>query len=169
MKALYDFLTSKGQMLALFLAILCIAIVMISIFTDISGQGYDVGTDLVSILKDPDSTQEFNFFNAAIYIPQALIIVTALAMVVFGVIALISDPKGSMKFFVSGVIILVLFFLFYSMSESETTGKIFSLLQKNNIGDGTSKFISGGIKTSILMIGFSVVAAIAGEVYNFFI
>ncbi len=168
MKALYDFLTSKGQMIALLLAIVCIAIVMISIFTGISGQGYDVGTDLVSILKDPDSTQEFNFFNAAIIIPRALIILTALIMVVFGVIALISDPKGSMKFIVSTVVILLLFFVFYSISESETTGKIFSLLQKNNIGDGTSKFISGGIKTSLLMIGLSVVSAIGGELYNFF-
>jgi len=168
MKALYDFLTSKGQLLALVLALVCIAIAMISIFAGIGSAGYDVGTDLVSILKDPDSTEQFNFFNAAIRIPQVLIVLTALAMIGFGVMALVSDPKGSMKFIVSTVVILLLFFVFYSISESETTGKIFSLLQKNNIGDGTSKFISGGIKTSILMIGLSVVSAIGGELYNFF-
>ncbi len=168
MKALYNFLTGKGQLIALLLAILCVVIVLGSIFSGIGGAGYDVGTDLVSILKDPDSTQEFNFFNAAIAIPMTLIIIAAAALVIFGLLSLVSDPKGSMKFIISAAVVLVVFFLFYSMSQSETTGKIFTLLQTNNIGEGTSKFISGGIKTTILLIVLSVISAIGGEVYNIF-
>ena len=168
MKALYNFLTGKGQLIALLLAIVCVLIVMVSIFTGIGGAGYEVGTDLVSILKDPDSTQEFNFFNPAIAIPVTLIIVAMAALVIFGVISVASDPKGSIKVLISGAVVLVLFFLFYSMSESETAGKIFSLLQKNDIGEGTSRFISGGIKTTLLLIGLSVVSAIGGELYNIF-
>lgn len=168
MKALYNFLTGKGQLIALVLAIVCVAIVMISIFTGIGGAGYDVGTDLVSILKDPDSSQEFNFFNAAIAIPMVLIILAVASLVIFGVLALVSDPKGSMKFLISGAVVLVLFFVFYSISDSESTGKIFELIQKNDIGEGTSKFISGGIKTTLLLIVLSIVSAIGGEVYNIF-
>ena len=168
MKALYNFLTSKGQLIALVMAILCVAIVMISIYTGIGGAGYDVGTDLVSILKDPDSTQEFNFFNAAILIPMVLIILAAISLVAFGVLALVSDPKGSMKFLIGAAVMVVLFFVFYSMSESETTGKLFELIQSNDIGEGTSKFISGGIKTTLLLIVLSIVSAIGGEVYNIF-
>ena len=87
---------------------------------------------------------------------------------VFGVLALVSDPKGSMKFLISGAVVLVLFFVFYSISDSESTGKIFELIQKNDIGEGTSKFISGGIKTTLLLIVLSIVSAIGGEVYNIF-
>lgn len=168
MKALYNFLTSKGQLVALLLAILCVAIVLGSIFSGLGSAGYDVGTDLVSILKDKDSTQEFNFFNPAISIPQALIVIALLALIVFGVISLVSDPKGSLKFIISAAVVLVLFGIFYSISDSETSGKIFELIQKNNISEGTSKFISGGIKTTILLITLSVITAVGGEVYNIF-
>jgi len=168
MKALYSFLTGRGQLIALVLAILCVAIVMISIFTGIGNAGYDASTDLVSILKDPDSDQSFNFFNAAVYIPVVLIGIAAISLVVFGVLAIVSDPKGSMKFIVSTAVIMVVFFIFYSMSQSETSGKIFELIQTNGIGEGTSKFISGGIKTTLLLIGLSVVTAVGGEGYNLF-
>lgn len=168
MKALFNFLTSKGQLIALVLAIVCVVIVMGSIFSGINGAGYDVGTDLVSILKDKDSTQTFDFFNAAIAIPGLLIILAIAALVIFGVLSIVSDPKGSLKILISGGVILLIFFAFYAMSESETTGKIFTLIQKNDIGEGTSKFISGGIKTTILLIGVSAVTAVVGEVYNLF-
>jgi hypothetical protein len=168
MKALYNFLTARGQMIALFLAILCVAIVMGSIFSGLGSAGYDTSTDLVSILKDPDSTQEFNFFNPAVAIPRILILLCVIAVVVFGVLSVVSDPKGSLKFIISGGVIVLLFFVFYASSESETTGKIFALLQREDISEGTSKFISGGIKTTMLLIGFSIVSAVAGEVYNIF-
>lgn len=168
MKSLFNFLTGKGQLIALLTAIVCIAIVMGSIFSGIGSAGYDVGTDLVSILKDKDSTQNFDFFNAAIAIPIVLIIVAVAALVIFGVLSIVSDPKGSLKVIVSGAVVLVVFFVFYAASESETTGKIFALLQREAIGEGTSKFISGGIKTTILLIGLSIVSAVGGEVYNLF-
>lgn len=168
MKALFNFLTGKGQLIALLLAILCVVIVLGSIFSGLNGAGYDTSTDLVSILKDPDSTQEFSFFNPAVTIPVILIGLAVVALVVFGVLSVVSDPKGSLKFIISAAVVVVLFFVFYAASESETSGKIFTLLQTNDISESTSKFISGGIKTTVLLIGLSVVAAIGGEVYNIF-
>jgi hypothetical protein len=168
MKSLYNFLLGKGQIGALFLAIICIVIVMGSIFSGLGGAGYDAGTDLVAILKDKDSTQTFDFFNASILIPTILIVIAVIALVVFGVMGVVTHPKASMKAVISAGIVLLLFFLFYSISDSETTGKVFSLLQKNDIGEGTSKFISGGIKTSVTLIIVSFLTAAGGEIYNFF-
>ena len=168
MKSLFNFLTNKGQLIALVIALLCVAIVMGSIFSGLSGAGYDVGTDLVSILKNKDSKETFDFFNAAISIPMVLIGASLLLFVVFGVKSVVSDPKGSLKFVLSFGVILLLFFVFYSMSENETSGKIFGLLQRENIGEGTSKFISGGIKTALLLSGVSLISMVVGELINLF-
>ena len=168
MKSLFNFLTSKGQLGALLLAVLCIAIVLGSIFSGLASANYEVGTDLVAILKNKESKEAFNFFNAAIMIPMVLIIIAAVLLVLFGLKSLLSDPKGSMKFIISTVVIVLLFFVFYSMSDNETTGKVAALIQKFNVSPGVSKFISGGIKTTLLLVGASVVAAIVGEILNFF-
>ena len=168
MKSLYNFLTGKGQLLALVLAVVCIVAVLGSIFSGLGSAGYDAGTDLVQILKDEDSTQDFAFFAPAVVIPVLLIGFALVALVVAGVASLVSDPKGSMKFLASAGVVVVLFLIFYATSESETTGKIFELMQTNDIGEGTSKFISGGIKTTILLVAASAVTMIGGEIYNIF-
>ena len=168
MKSLYNFLTGKGQVLALGLAVVCIVSVLGSIFSGLGSAGYDAGTDLVQILKDEDSTQDFAFFAPAVVIPVILIITAVLALVIAGVASLISDPKGSMKFIASAGVVVVLFLIFYATSQVETSGSIFNLMQEKDIGEGTSKFISGGIKTTILLVAASAVTMIGGEIYNIF-
>jgi hypothetical protein len=55
-----------------------------------------------------------------------------------------------------------------SISDSETTGKIAALLQKNDISEGTSKMISGGIKTTVLLAIGAFIAMVVMEILNFF-
>jgi hypothetical protein len=54
------------------------------------------------------------------------------------------------------------------MSESETTGKIAELIQKNNISEGTSNMISGGLKTTVLLAIGCAIAMVVLEIYNMF-
>lgn len=168
MKSLFNFLNSKGQMGALILAVVCIVIVLGSIFGGLSSSNYDVGTDLVQILKDKDSTETFDFFNSAITIPVILICIAALLLVVFGIRSLVTDPKGSLKFIVSAAAVVVLFFIFQSMADAHVTGKAAELVAKDNLSDSTVKMIGGGITTTVLLIGAAIVAAVVGGIINLF-
>lgn len=167
MKAIYNLFNQKGQMIALLLGVLCIAIVLGSIFSGISGAGYDTSTDLNAVLKSGGG-DGFNYLNLAIAIPAILIIIALLAWAVFGLMGLIGNPKGSMTFLIGFVILLVLFFILYSMSDAESTGKIAELVGKNNISENVSKMISGGVKS---VMGLTIVAffgIILFEIYNLF-
>lgn len=164
---MYKLLTSKGQLGALLLGLVCAAIALLSIITGIKGAGYSTSDDLNLIMKNnPEAS--FDFFNPAIYIVVFLIVVAALAWIVFGVFGLISNPKGSMKFIIAIVAILILVFALYSMSDSETTGKIFELIQKNNISEGISKMITAGIKATIGLALIALASMVGMEIRNAF-
>ena len=164
---MYKTLTKNGQLFALILGVGCAAIALLSIIFGLSGAGYSVSDDLNSIMKsNPEAT--FNFFNPAITIVILLVILAMLAWLIFAILRLVSDPKGSIKFFISFGAILLIVFILYSISENETTGKIHELLQKNNIGEGTSKLISAGLKTTVLLAVLSVVAMVGMEIRNAF-
>ncbi|MBT8233927.1 MAG: hypothetical protein HKO66_05990 [Saprospiraceae bacterium] len=168
MKSLFTFLNNKGQLGALILAVLCIIIVMGSIFAGLGSANYEVGTDLVQILKDKESTQTFEFFNAAIIIPVILIGLAAFAMLSFGVKDVVSDPKGSIKLLAGVGVLVILFFIFQSMSDAHVTGKAAELVAKDNLADGTVKRIGGGIMTTVLLIGLAIAAAVVGGIANLF-
>ena len=168
MKSLYNLLNAKGQMASLVLAVLCVAIVLGSIFSGLSGEGYEVGTDLVKILKDEDSTQTFDFFNMAIRIPIALILIAAIALIFFGLKSVVSDPKGSIKFIIGAVILAILFFIFQSMATPELGGKAAEIASKQGLSDTTITRIGGGIGATVLLIGLAIASAIVGGIANIF-
>jgi len=164
---MYKLLTSKGQVAALGLGIVCSLIAIFSIVSGIKGAGYSTGDDLNQIMKNnPEAT--FDFFNPAIYIVLLLILAAVLAWVFFGVMGLVSNPKGSMKFIIAIIAILALVFILYSMSDSETAGKIYELLQKNSISEGISKMISAGIKATIGLAILAMIAMVGMEIRNAF-
>lgn len=164
---MYKFLTQKGQMIALLLGIFVIAIGMLSIVNGIGGAGYSTGDDLNQIMKDNPNVS-FDFFNPAIAMVIALIIIAAVAWLGFSLFGLISDPKGSLKFILGFAAVLVLFFILYSTSDAENTGRIGMLVQKFDINDTVSKMIGGGVKTAVLGISVGFIGAALFEVYNLF-
>lgn len=168
MKSLFNFFTSKGQLGALIFAIILIAIVFMSIFGGLGSAGYDSGVDLVPILQDEESTQTFDFFKPAVAVPVYLIGFTAMLMIFFGLKAILTDPKGSMKMIISLIVLAIIFFAFYSMSDAETSGKIGELVQEFDVRESTSKMISGGIRTTILLAVVSAALMFIMEIWNMF-
>ena len=164
---MYKLLTTKGQAAALGLGLLCSLIAVFSIISGIKGAGYSTSDDLNQIMKNnPDAL--FVFFMPSIYVVLFLIAVAVIAWLAFGVMGLIGNPKGSMKFLIALVAILALVFVLYSMSDSETSGKIYELLQKNNITEGVSKMITAGIKATVGLALVAIFAMIGMEVRNAF-
>lgn len=168
MKSLFTFLTKRGQLFALLLAIACIVIVFSSIFGGLSNAGYDTGLDLVPILQDDESTQSFDFFTPAVAIPYYLTAICMFLLVIFFIKDIVTNPKGSMKMIIGLIVLAVVFFALYSSSTAENVGKIGALSQEFNVSDNISKMISGGLKTTV---GLAIVAAISMvlmEIWNMF-
>jgi hypothetical protein len=164
---MYKLLTDKGQLFALSLGIVAIAIAMLSIVMGIKGAGYNTSDDLNAIMKqNPDVS--FDFFNPAITVVMILILVALVSWIAFSVWTLVSDPKGSIKFLIGLGGVLVLFFIMYATSDAETTGRLGMLVQKFNVSEGVSKLISGGVKTAVLGIVVGFIGAAIMEIINLF-
>jgi MFS superfamily sulfate permease-like transporter len=164
---MYNYLTKHGQLVAFLIGLVVIVVFLGSVISGLSSAGYDMGTDLNAL--DADVKQNINFFNPGLYLTAFLGAITAfLAFVLFGVWNLVKFPKDAIKF-VSGIaVLLVIFFILYSMSGVETAGKLGELHDSEGISDGTSKFISGAMKTAMGLAFVSFIAMFAGELRNMF-
>ena len=164
---MYKFLTKNGQSLALGLGVLVIAIFLISIYTGFSSAGYDMSTDL-NKLSDAEQA-EIGFFDAGIGLTVAMIIVSfLLAFVVFGIFDLIKFPKNAVKFAIGVLGLAIVFYALYATSSFDTGGRLAKLNDDFDITPTISKFISGGIKTTLGLLGFSAFAVVVGELWSIF-
>jgi hypothetical protein len=164
---MYKFLTKNGQSMALGLGVLVIAIFLISIYSGFSSMGYDMSTDL-NKLSDAEQA-EIGFFDTGIWLTVAMIVIAfVLAFVVFGIYDLIKFPKNAIKFAVGVLGLAVVFYALYATSSFDSAGRMEMLNERFEITESISKFISGGIKTTLGLLGFSVLAVIAGELWAIF-
>ena len=164
---MYQFLTKKGQLLAITLGVVVVAIFLGSVFSALSSAGYSMGDDLNGIMKaNPDQT--FSFFDIGIQLTLALIVIALAAAVLFGIFQLISAPKQSIKGIIGIAAIAVLFFALYSTAGTDTDSVIGNIIAKFNVSDNQSKMISGGIMTTLILLGLSMISMLLFEVYNLF-
>ncbi len=164
---MYKFLTKNGQSVALGLGVLVIAIFFINIYSGFNAAGYDMST---ALNKLPDAEQSaIGFFDTGIMLTVVMAVVAfVLAFVVFGATDLIKFPKNAIKIG-GGILVLgLIFFALYSTSTFHDTGRFVMLNEKFDITENVSKFISGGIKTTIGLLGFSALALVLGEVWSQF-
>ena len=164
---MYKLLTDKGQMFALLIGLVCIAIFFGTVLSGLSGAGYSVSDDLNQIMKNNPGA-DFSFFNTGIMLVAVLIGVALLFAVVFGLLQLISSPKNSMKGILAVVAIVAVFFITYNMASPDATGPIAETLQKFDVSENISKMIGGGITTTGILGGIAFLLLIVFEVFNLF-
>lgn len=163
---MYKLLTTKGQLFAIILGVLSVAIALGTIISGVKSN-YSMGDDLNDILKNNEEAN-FDFFNPAINIVVILIIVAVIAMVLFGLLHLISDPKSSIKAIIGLGLVVAFFFILTSSADVAGTAKLSELVDKNSLSDGISKMISGGVKTAVFAALIAFFAAVVMEIINLF-
>ena len=168
MLSLYRFFTSKGQMFGFLLGVALVAITLLSVIMGIDGAGYTVGEDFNKMMKTEGNTETFEFFNLVAYIPPILVILIIAIMVIFGLLQLVKNPKGSMKILIGLAVVAILAFIFYSTSVSESTGKLGLLIDKFEVSETASKMISAGLKTVLSLFGGAIVLMFVSEIRNLF-
>jgi len=155
---MYKFLTKNGTALAFGLGVL---VSLIGFGVILGGlEGYNM------LAEEEQGTT--TIFNAILYGAIILCILCYAAMVIFGVIHVATNWRSAIEGIIALAVIIGLTVLFYSMAEVETTGKVATLIQDGELNANTSKWITGVLSTTLIMLGATVAVFIFSEIRNAF-
>lgn len=157
----YKFLSTRGTSLGFGLFLVCLVIAVIPVFSGISD------FNNVPVEKQAYS-EEGNIFLTGIYLSIFLMFIAAIAILFFSLFQVVSNPKASMKAIISFVVVLVLFFILYSLADAEGTGSLAQTIDKFSISDTISKIVGGGINLSFILLIGAFALAVLLEIWNFF-
>ncbi len=147
---MYNFLSKNGQTLA-FVGGGLIAI--LTVFIAMSGIGkLDNPTDEVLFSK--------GMFDFGLYGAYFLFFLAAAAAIILPLIHIAGNPKGAVKGLIGVGVLLVIFFIAYSMSSGEVT----ETMRIWKVSSGTGKFIGGAIATSIILFFIAIASALVFSV-----
>ena len=155
---MYKLLTKHGQLFAFGIGLLIIIIFFITVMGGLDGFN--------ALTKEDQGTT--TIFDTGLYLTIVLLVLCAIAAVLFGIWQMITNPKSAIKGIIGLVALIVVFGALYSMSEAETTGAVGSAVEKFNVSDSQSKIISAGIKSTLLLGGLAALAFVVSEIRNFF-
>ena len=168
MLSLYKFFTGKGQMVGFLLGVGLVLLTILTVIGGIRNAGYEIGDDFNAMMKSEGNTETFDFFDLVAWIPTVLVIAIIGIILLFGIKQIIDNPKGSIKILGGFAVVLVLAFIFYSMSDAETAGKIGELHEKFSVSETASKWISGGLKSVLTLLGAGLLLIVLSEIRNLF-
>ncbi len=110
---------------------------------------------------------EGNMFLTAIYLTAGLLVLAVAAALLLSLFQVLKNPKGAIRSLISFGVLLVLFFVFFSMADGTAAGSLGDTLAKFNISDTVSKFIGAGIRLTLLLGLGSVFLIVAMEIWNY--
>ena len=155
---MYRFLTKHGQVVAFGVGIL-ITIIF-----------YVLATGGMSEFNALEGDERFTtgIFNFGLFMALALIFAALLAMVFFGLMQVISNPKGARMGLLGLLLIGVIFLVMWMMASGEATGKLAEIYDKFNITTSVAKYVHAAIATTGILALIAVIAFVFSEVRNFF-
>lgn len=153
-----------GNLIALLFAVLAIIKFAIDFTLGLHAKGLDVGTDLVPIKN------EVNFFNFTLYLAIYLIFFAIIIWLLVEAFNLFTNLKGSYKFLISFVVVVIVYFIFYSSANANEGGRMAELMADPvyNLTPTVSKHISAGLWTTVVMFVLSIVAFVGSEIIGMF-
>ncbi|MEL7378443.1 MAG: hypothetical protein AAFY36_01930 [Bacteroidota bacterium] len=166
---MYEFLKKNGQLLALGVGAAISLIFIVLVFS--SG-------DASLTADSPDSEKyEAASFTFGIGATIALLVVCAIAALVFGVLQIADNPKGSMKGLIGLGVVAVLVFIGFGASAGDPVAdgpmlvdavNTFNDASGGEMSSGTYKFIGGSIVASLILLVIAVVSLLAFGIRSFF-
>ena len=155
---MYKFLTRNGQLIAFGLGVLITLVFLISVIPNLEEFN----------LMSKDAQKQTNIFNSGLAAVIFLTVVGFAAAVFFGLYQTATNLKGSTKGLIGVGILVLVFLIAYMTASPETGGPIFETIQKFNVTDGQSKFISAGLTTTLILVAGAAGAFLFSEIRNFF-
>jgi len=155
---MYSLLVKHGQLIAFGLGL---AISLLFLISVLGGLG-----DFQALEDGQEGTT--SIFNIGLYGAIFLTIVGVIAILGFGLYQTATNLKAASKFLIGMLVLVIIFFIFYSMTEPADGGKLALLLDKFNISEGTHKFIGGGVGTALTVLAVATGAFVLSEIRNLF-
>jgi hypothetical protein len=155
---MYKFLSKNGQALAFGLGLLVTAIFLLGVLPN---------TELIDI----ENPQDVNIFNFGITGTIILIAVAAIAMVLFGVVQVVSTFKSSWKGIMGFALLIVIFIVAYTTANGSLSNEILAIqdsAEAANVTDANLKFIGGSILTLLVLVIVALGTFVVFEIINFF-
>ena len=169
---MYAFLNKYGQALAFGIGVLVVLIFMAAIFTAPE-------SDISALTSETAGPEKYDtgVFDFGLYASIALIILAFVAAIIFGLIQVASDPKGSLKGLIGAALLIVICFVCYSVANSDISQESAEIQnsiakfegdQGVDFSEGTLKFISGSIIAAVVLIGLAILSLIAFGIRGIF-
>ena len=154
---MYKFLAKNGQLLAFGLGALVTILFLGSVFS-----GLDTFTN-----AEKEAQYEMTLFNFGLSATIALIAICAILALLFGIYQIATNPKGSLKGLIGIAAIIAIFFIGQSMAGADGPA-VAKAVETFDVTPAQSAYISGGIITTLALVGLAVLAFVISEVSNFF-
>lgn len=161
---MYNFLVKNGQMLAFGLGVIIVIVFLLSVLPGVGDFG-----DLAK-----EDQYKTGIFNSGLWGAIILTIVSAAAMILFGLFQILTDLKGSVKGLIGFGALILIFVIAFSMDSGTATPYIQGAIDKFEgagngiISAGNLKFISGGITTAGALVAIAALAFVLSEIRNLF-
>lgn len=158
---MYSFLIRRGPLVAFIAALVLIIVGVIPIMS---------GAEALDALPEQEQafSPEGDIFYPVLYITAALFVLAVAAAILLSLFNVLKNPKGSIRGLIGFAGLVVLFFIFWSMSDAEATGSLKATMDQFNITPEISKLIGASIRLTLFLFLASVVLMIVMEVWNFF-
>ena len=117
-----------------------------------------------------DAQKQTSIFDFGLYAGIGLAILCGIVALVFGLVQVGTNLKGSLKGIIGLIVLVVLFFVLYSTSSADfgPDTKLGELMATNNLSAGSFKAISGAIILGIALFFGAFVIMILAELRNAF-
>ncbi len=178
---MYSLLSKYGQLVALGVGVL-ITLLFFGIIMS-SGDKLDAASQL-SLKEGNAMLSATSIFDLGLYAVLFLTIAAAIAAVVFGIVNIAKDPKGSMKSLIGIGVLLAIFLIGYMAAGTDGDDVMAAINKFNglikvgegeNVADkfeylnaGKSSFIGGALNTAYVLGGVAFLGLIVSEVMNLF-
>ena len=164
---MYTFLNKYGQALAFGIGVLITVIFLASVFSA------DAAT--LETLQGDNRSYETGIFDFGISVSLLLVVLAFAVAIIFGIVQMASNPKGSLKGIAGLVALAVIMFVGYSMASGEATDpeivnaiNKFETSQEATLTSGNLKFISGSIVTALVMLGLALLTLVVFGIRGIF-
>ena len=155
---MYAFLNKYGQVAAFGLGLLITVLFILSV---------TAGVGDFNAMSDEDKLNT-GIFNLGLGAAIFLVILCAVAIILFGVFFIVKHPKSSIRNIIPFLALFLVFIIAYAMATPAEGGAMATLAERFSLTDNQEKIISGGLTTALILFAGAGLAFAVSEIRNFF-
>lgn len=155
---MYQFLNKHGQVAAFGLGMLITIVFFAQIMSGIS---------TFEGLSKEDQLQT-GIFNFGLYASIFLVIVCIVAILGFGILYTLKNPKSAIRGLVPFLVLIGIFLVSFAMAQPATEGPLLAIAERFELTTGHEKFVTAGITTAMILFFGAAIAFAFAEIRNFF-